>query len=268
MPSSHIRKWWRNLKPALAIPRQWPSKVMAPRYPSSILAKLPVTLCLDQDFWKRFAFNLWPSSFLGRQAWSVCAALALKGRGYLPTSQCQQRMWHPAAGHKGLFYSQGECQGWELHSASTGRSRVKPRDSALLCYQGCKSHASLDPCRVQAGSGRERWHAVMQESSTASCSHGRMQELPMHQKIPSIQTGVWCNSSSTLILSVATIWGAEGHFCVIRNHGDGNFPPHHCGIQPCRHCPVMDLFTSICWRKLGDLFSWWLSWLLKTCSAT
>lgn len=64
------------------------------------------------------------------------------------------------------------------------------------------------------GSGRKCSHGVMQESSvarTASCSQRRrMHKLPMHQKLPSIQTGVLCNSASTLILSAATIWGAEG----------------------------------------------------------
>lgn len=73
MPRPHIHKRWRNLKPALAVPTQWPSTVVAPRYPSSPLVKQPVTPCLDQDFWKHFSFNLWRSPFWGRQTRSVSA---------------------------------------------------------------------------------------------------------------------------------------------------------------------------------------------------
>lgn len=99
--------------------------------------------------------------------------------------------------------------------------------------------------RFSRGSGRKCSHVVMQESSAASCSQRRMHELPMHQKIPSIQTGVRCNSASTLILSVATIWGVEGLSCVTCSHRAGNLPALHHGIPP-----------AALWMPAGTVLSW------------
>lgn len=200
MPRSHIHKWWRNLKPALAIPTQWPSKVAAPRCPSSILAKLPA-----------------PPAWTFENILLLISGPHLSGEGRCGLSLC----WK-AVGIYPPPSASSECdtlllatKGCFIHkvNARAGRSRVKPRDSVAV-LPGLKSHACLDLCRVQSGSGRKGSHVVMQESSAASRSQRRMQELPVHQKIPSIRPGGWCNSTSTWILSVATVWDAEGDFCV------------------------------------------------------
>lgn len=112
---------------------------------------------------------------------------------------------------------------------------MKPRDGPVAVLQGLEVTYLLGfvlSSVVAQG-------LVMQESSAASYSQRRMQELPVHQKIPSIQTGVCCNSASTLILSVATIWGAEGFSSVTCSHRAGNLPPFHCGTQPWGHLQAL-----------------------------
>lgn len=163
-------------------------------------------------------------------------------------------MWHPAAGHKGLFCSQGKCHGWELQTASAGRSRMKPRDGALLCYKGWRSHACLDTCRIKSslsekmltcGNAGEWCSTHGFPAPRGKGCIGSWSVQLMQQKLPSIRTGVCHNSP-------------------------GNLPTLRCGPQMCRHrwCSAMGLFTSISRRKLGGLFYWWLSWTLNACNAT
>lgn len=210
----------RNVKPALAISTQWPSKVVAPRYPSSILAKPPVPPCLDQDFWKQFAFNYWPSSFCGRKMWSV-----------------HTLCWHwKAVGIYTLPHASGKCDTLLLATKDFFVRKVNAvAESYKLPAQAGAgwSQGTVRCCATRAGDHTPVWtRAGLSHRSVRKCSHAVMQESGaahmgfLHPEEKDAQGPAqrgWYNRNfpasgqecvitvpNTLILSVAILWVAEG----------------------------------------------------------
>lgn len=102
---------------------------------------------------------------------------------------------------------QGKCHGWELQTASEGRSGVKPRDGGLLRYKGWQSHACLDACRIKPllrekmlthrNAGEWRSSCRLPAAGGKGCA-GSCSAQPMQQKLTSVHAVVCRNSPKRL----------------------------------------------------------------------
>lgn len=191
----------RKVKPALAISAQWPSKVVTPRYPSSILAKPPVLPCLDQVFWKWFVFNCYPSSFWGRKTWPVHTLRRCWKAVDIYTLPCASGKYDTLLlVTKDLFVCKVNAAaesyklpgrtgaGWSRGTARCCATRAG--DHMPVWTSAGLSHSSgrkcLTCCNAGERCGSAGLSAARGKGCTGSCS--------MQQKIPSIHTRVCSNS--------------------------------------------------------------------------